>query len=52
LIVVSLEGLNDPAAAQAAWDRLNKLNPNNPALAGLKQKIAQARAQSLAGKPH
>ena len=52
MIVVNLEGLNDPAAAQKAWDRLNKLNPNNPALAGLKQKIDQARAQGPAGKPH
>ena len=31
-IVVNLEGLHDLAAAQKAWDRLNKLNPNHPAL--------------------
>ncbi len=47
-IVVNLEGLHDLAAAQKAWDRLNKLNPNNPALPGLKDKIAAAR---VAGNP-
>lgn len=49
-IVVNLDGLHDLAAAQKAWDRLNKLNPNNEALAGLKQRIDQARAASGAGK--
>jgi tetratricopeptide (TPR) repeat protein len=43
-IVVNLEGTHDLAAAQKAWDRLNKLNPNHPALAGLKERIAAARA--------
>ena len=43
-IVVNLEGLHDLAAAQKTWDRLNKLNPTHPALAGLKQKIDDARA--------
>ena len=47
-IVVNLEGLHNVAAAQKAWDRLNKLNPNHPALPGLKEKIAAART---AGNP-
>jgi cytochrome c-type biogenesis protein CcmH/NrfG len=43
-IVVNLDGMHDLAAAQKAWDRLHSLNPNHPALAGLKQKIDDARA--------
>jgi len=43
-IVVNLEGTHDLAAAQKAWDRLYKLNPNNTALAGLKEQIVAARA--------
>jgi cytochrome c-type biogenesis protein CcmH/NrfG len=43
-IVVNLEGAHDVAAAQKAWDRLYKLNPNHPALAGLKEQIGAARA--------
>lgn len=43
-IIVNLDGLHDLAAAQKAWDRLYKLNPNNTALAGLKQQIDAARA--------
>ena len=43
-IVVNLDGPHDLAAAQKAWDRLYKLNPNHPALAGLKERIAAARA--------
>ena len=43
-IVVNLEGTHDLAAAQKAWDRLYKLNPNHPALAGLKEQINAARA--------
>jgi tetratricopeptide (TPR) repeat protein len=50
-IVVNLEGLHDLAAAQKAWDRLNKLNPTHPALAGLKQKIDDARAAGGAAGP-
>jgi len=42
-IVVNLEGLRDTGAAQKAWDRLNRQNPNHPALAGLKDKIEAAR---------
>ena len=42
-IVVNLHGLHDAAAAQKAWDRLYKVNPNHPALAGLKEQINSAR---------
>jgi cytochrome c-type biogenesis protein CcmH/NrfG len=51
-IVVNLEGTHDVAAAQKAWDRLYKLNPNHPALAGLKEKIDAARAAGSAAGPH
>jgi tetratricopeptide (TPR) repeat protein len=51
-IVVNLDGTHDLAAAQKAWDRLYKLNPNHPALAGLKDKINAARASGNAGGPH
>ena len=51
-IVVNLEGTHDLAAAQKAWDRLNRLNPNHPALPGLKEKIDAARATgSSTGQP-
>ena len=42
-IVVNLQGTHDIAAAQKAWDRLYKLNPNQPALAGLKEQINALR---------
>jgi len=45
-IVVNLEGTHDLAAAQKAWNRLSKMNPNHPALAGLKGQINAARASS------
>lgn len=48
-IVVNLEGTHDLAAAQKAWDELHKVNPNNSALAGLKEKIDAARTASGAG---
>jgi cytochrome c-type biogenesis protein CcmH/NrfG len=51
-IVVNLEGTHDLAAAQKAWDRLSKLNPNHPALAGLKEQINAARASGSAAGPH
>jgi tetratricopeptide (TPR) repeat protein len=51
-IVVNLEGTHDIAAAQKAWDRLYKLNPNHPALAGLKEQISAARAAGSAAGPH
>jgi cytochrome c-type biogenesis protein CcmH/NrfG len=43
-VVVNLEGTHDVAAAQKAWDRLYKLNPNNSALPRLKEQIASVRA--------
>jgi len=45
MVVVNLEGTHDLAAAQAAWDKLRKVNPNNPALESLKQKLDAARAE-------
>ncbi len=51
-IVVNLEGTHDLAAAQKAWDRLYKLNPNHPALAGLKEQINAARAAGSTAGPH
>lgn len=48
IVVVNLEGIHDLAAAQAAWERLRKVNPNNPSLESLKQKLDAARA---AGAP-
>ena len=51
-IVVNLEGTHDLAAAQKAWDRLYKLNPNHPALAGLKEQIDAARASGSATAVH
>lgn len=50
-IVVNLEGTHDYAAAQKAWDRLHKLNPNQPALASLKERLDAARAGGAA-LPH
>jgi cytochrome c-type biogenesis protein CcmH/NrfG len=45
-IVVSLEGLHDVAAAQAAWDRLNKMNPNYPGLDRMKERLEAARTSA------
>ena len=52
VIVVNLEGTHDLAAAQKGWDRLYKLNPNHPALAGLKEQISAARSSGSAAGPH
>jgi tetratricopeptide (TPR) repeat protein len=41
-IVVNVEGTHDLVAAQKAWDRLHQLNPNHPALVGLKEQIDAA----------
>jgi cytochrome c-type biogenesis protein CcmH/NrfG len=49
VIVVNLEGTHDLAAARRAWDRLRNLDPSNPALQGLKQKLDAA--QSSGGAP-
>ena len=43
-IVVNLHGTGDLAAAQQAWERLNKLNPNYPGLDRIKQALDSARA--------
>jgi tetratricopeptide (TPR) repeat protein len=51
-IVVNLEGTHDLAAAQKYWDRLHKLNPNHPALAGLKNQMDAARVSGGAAGPH
>lgn len=51
-VVVNLEGTHDVAAAQKAWDRLYKLNPNHPALEPLKQQINAARTSGTAAGPH
>jgi tetratricopeptide (TPR) repeat protein len=45
-IVVNLQGAQNVAAAQAAWDRLHQLNPNHPELDALKQRLDAARASS------
>jgi tetratricopeptide (TPR) repeat protein len=42
VILVNLEGTHNLAAAQRAWDRLRKLDPSNPALTTLKQKLDAA----------
>ncbi len=47
-IVVNLEGTHDVAAAQKAWDRLYKLNPNHPALETLKEQINASRTSGAA----
>jgi cytochrome c-type biogenesis protein CcmH/NrfG len=52
VIVVNLEGTHDFAAAQKGWDRLSKLNPNHPALAGLKEQINAARTSGNVARPH
>jgi cytochrome c-type biogenesis protein CcmH/NrfG len=51
LIVVNLEGTHDIAAAQRAWDRLYNLDPTNPALQSLKQKLDAARGSSGGPSP-
>jgi TPR repeat protein len=51
LIVVNLEGIHDVAAAQRAWDRLHNLDPSNPALQSLKQKLDAARGMGGGALP-
>ncbi len=43
LIIANLEGTHDLAAAQAAWDRLHRLNPNYPGIEQLKQGLENAQ---------
>ena len=50
VIVVNLEGTHDVAAARRAWERLHALDPSNPNLPGLKQKLDAAQG-STAGTP-
>jgi len=51
VIVVNLEGTHDTAAAQRAWDRLHNLDPSNPALQSLKQKLDAARGSGGSALP-
>ena len=50
MVVVNLQGTHDIAAARRAWDRLHKLDPSNPALPALKQKL-DAASGSGGGAP-
>ena len=43
VIVVNLEGTHNLAAARKAWNRLHTLDPANPALQSLKQKLDSAQ---------
>lgn len=43
VIVVNLEGTHNLAAARRAWERLHTLDPANPALPSLKQKLDAAQ---------
>lgn len=43
-IIVNMQGTRDGAAAQAAWDRLKKMNPTYPGLDGLTARIEELRA--------
>jgi cytochrome c-type biogenesis protein CcmH/NrfG len=51
-IVVNLQGTHDLPAAEKAWARLYKQNPNHPALVGLKAQIDAARAAGSTAAPH
>jgi len=46
VIVVNLEGTHDLAAARKAWERLHKLDPANPDVQSLKQKLDAAQGPS------
>ena len=46
VIVVNLEGTHNLAAARKAWDHLHKLDPANPSLQSLKQKLDAAQGSS------
>jgi tetratricopeptide (TPR) repeat protein len=43
-IIVNMKGTHDAAAAQAAWDRLKKMNPTYPGLDELKPGIEEMRS--------
>lgn len=46
IIVVNLEGIRNVAAARAAWEGLNRLNPNYPGLDRLKRSLDAAGTTS------
>ncbi len=46
LIVVNLEGTHDYAAARRAWNRLHAIDPENPQLQNLKQKLEAAQGST------
>jgi cytochrome c-type biogenesis protein CcmH/NrfG len=46
VIVVNLEGTHNLAAARKAWDHLHKLDPADPSLPSLKQKLDAAQGSS------
>lgn len=46
-IIVNLQGTGDAAAAQAAWDRLSRMNPAYPGLDRLKPRLEELRASGL-----
>lgn len=48
-IIVNLQGTRDTAAAQAAWDKLNRMNPNYPGLDRLKPRLDELRASGASG---
>jgi len=45
-VLASLEGTHNLAAARKAWDHLHKLDPANPSLQSLKQKLDAAQGSS------
>lgn len=46
MIIVSLEGTRDLDSAQAAWERLKKVNPNHPKLDFFRQQLGAARTSA------
>jgi cytochrome c-type biogenesis protein CcmH/NrfG len=53
VILVSLQGTHDLAAARVAWEQLHKRNPNYPGLESLKQDLDAARTSvPSAPAPH
>jgi Flp pilus assembly protein TadD len=47
IIVVNLEGTHDLKAARAAWEKLNRRDPNYPGLAGLKERLEAGAAGAI-----
>lgn len=48
-IIVNLQGTRDAAAAQAAFDKLNRMNPAYPGLDRLKPRLDELRASGAGG---